>query len=66
MAIETVTSAKVITITSLPVPVPATIQIFSWDKKNGGIARVVSGAGTVFHEHESKPQWFLASKLVGT
>lgn len=66
IVIESVTSAKLITLTELPVPVPNTIQIFTWDKKNGVTGRVVSGAGTVFHEHESKPQWFLASKLVGT
>jgi hypothetical protein len=49
VVIETVTTAKLITLAELPVSVPSTIQIFSWDKKNGVTGRVVTGAGTVFH-----------------
>ena len=49
VVIETVTAAKLITLAELPVPVPNTIQIFSWDKRNSVATRVVTGAGTNFY-----------------
>jgi len=49
VVVEKVTAAKLIELAELPVDVPNTIQIFSWDKRNSVTTRVVTGAGTAFY-----------------
>jgi len=63
---ESLTAAKILSLTEQKVSPPAALQVFSWDKKEATLTATITGAGTSYTQHESKPQWFLQAAVSGT
>lgn len=63
---ESLTATKVLSLTEQTVSPPAALQVFSWDKKEAVLTATLTGAGTSYTQHESKPQWFLQAAVSAT